>query len=70
MDHAHNPHSHSADWHSTADWLELRHHLINAHGENPHDIDQLIDGSGTGERRTNAEARHQTWHSEDLEQAS
>jgi hypothetical protein len=71
MVHAQHPHSHAPDWHSTADWLELRLHLINLHGEQSRDIDQLtLDGSGTAGRRKNAELRHRARHSEDLEQAS
>ena len=64
------PHTHPHTWHSTADWLELRVHLIGVHGENPDDVDHLtLDAGGIARRRGDAEIRHQARHSEALPQA-
>ncbi len=57
-------HTHGKSWNSTADWLELRHHLINVHGETPDEIDRLtLEPKATLARRMKAETRHQAHHS-------
>jgi hypothetical protein len=64
-------HSHPASWHSNADWLELRLHLISVHGEQSEEIDHLsLDEDATAKRRKDAERRHQAGHSEAFQQAS
>ena len=63
-------HTHPHTYHSTADWLELRVHLIGVHGENPDDVDHLtLDAGGIARRRGDAERRHRTRHLEALPQA-
>jgi hypothetical protein len=64
------PHSHPASWHSTADWLELRLHLISVHSEQSGEIDHLdLDEDATANRRKAAESRHQASHSEAFQRA-
>src|SRR2546426_2365863 len=56
-------HSHDSSWPATADWLDLRNHLVKTHGVLPDDVDYLesyVDGT-TGRRR-HAEDRHRALH--------
>jgi hypothetical protein len=46
---------------STADWLDLRLHLINVRVENAEDPDRVtVDPHGTAKRTKDAQIRHQT----------
>ena len=57
-------HTHGPGWPSTADWPELRSHLIAVHGDPPDEIDDLSAGpDATALRRRRAEMRHQAHHS-------
>src|SRR6058998_3234492 len=56
-------HSHDSSWPASADWLDLRNHLVKTHGALPHDIDDLESYTdGTTGRRRHAEDRHQALH--------
>ena len=57
-------HTHDSSWPASADWSDLRNHLINTHWEREDDIDDFqsyVDGT-TG-RRKYAEERHKALHS-------
>ncbi len=56
-------HRHDSSWSASADWLDLRNHLVNAHHEREAEIDEFesyVDGT-TGRRRQ-AEERHRALH--------
>ena len=56
-------HTHSESWAATMDWLELRSHLVQVHGEEAGVIDDLrAFEDDTARRRVSAENRHQALH--------
>lgn len=59
------PHTHSDSWASTMDWIDLRNHLVHAHG---HDADELDDLSrfsdDAASRRAYADRQHQALHNQ------
>jgi hypothetical protein len=61
MTDVHLDHSHDSSWLASVDWLGLRDHLINTHGEGPDDIDDLVIRGWNGRRR-HAEERHRALH--------
>jgi hypothetical protein len=56
-------HRHGSSWPASVDWIDLRNHLVNVHGQSPDAIDDFasyVDGT-TGRRRF-AEERHEALH--------
>lgn len=56
-------HTHDSHWPASADWLDLRNHLVKVHGEPEDEIDNFASYvDGTTGRRRNAEERHRAVH--------
>jgi len=56
-------HTHDSSWPASADWLDLRNHLVNVHWEREDDVDDLESyADGTTGRRRHAEERHRALH--------
>jgi hypothetical protein len=62
---ASSAHTHPESWPATMDWLDIRNHLVLAHGEDADEIDDLGRYSDdAARRRSHADSRHRTLHGE------